>query len=165
MGWDALSALTLTRDQLEQRRLAAAEDLQDGMNPTNVAEKYDVSKTAAYDWAATLEEDGLDGLKSTTDDGNQGPDPSLDADDKQRLAELLQQGAQAHGWETDLWTRQRVAEVIQREFGVDYSPRHCSRLLHEIGFRPVKPKREAHEKDQAEKQRWLAEEAEELKKT
>jgi transposase len=58
-----------------------------------------------------------------------------------------------------------VAQLIDRAFDVDYSPRHCSRILHEIGFRPVKPKRVANEKDEAEKQRWLAEEAEELKKT
>jgi transposase len=47
---------------------------------------------------------------------------------------------------------------------VDYTPRHGQRLLHELGFRPVKPKREAKENNEAEKQRWLAEEAEDLEK-
>jgi transposase len=58
-----------------------------------------------------------------------------------------------------------VATLIQREFGVRYHPRHCSRLLHDLGLRPVKPKRVAKQKDEQEKQRWLAEEAEALKKT
>lgn len=163
MGWDALSALTLTPEQLEQRRLAAGRDLQAGMSQAEVADEYEVSESTAHRWAKTVEQEGLEGLKSTRHEA--GRPAALTDEDKQRLAELLQEGAQAHGWETDLWTRQRVAEVIEREFGVDYTPRHCSRILHEIGFRPVKPKREANEKDQAEKQRWLAEEAEDLKKT
>lgn len=165
MGWDALSALTLTREQLEQRRLAAAEDLLDGMSQPKVAEKYDVSETSVYRWATTLEEEGLEGLKSTNENGNQGPAPQLGPEEREQLVNLLTEGAQAHGWDTDLWTRKRVATLIQREFDVTYHPRHCSRILHEIGFRPVKPKREANEKDESEKQRWLAEEAEELKKT
>lgn len=163
MGWDALSALTLTPDQKEQRRLAAGQDLLDGKRQTDVADEYGVTRTTAHRWAKTVEDEGLEGLKSTRT--NAGRRPELDDKDKQRLAELLQQGAHAHGWETDLWTRKRVAELIQRELGVNHSPRHCSRILHEIGFRPVKPKRVAQEKDEAEKQRWLREEAEELKKT
>ena len=165
MGWDPLSALTLTRDQLEQRRLAAADDLDHGMTQSDVAEKYGVTEAAVSTWATTLETEGREGLKSTNNDGNQGPDPKLSREDKQRLAELLKQGAQAHGWATDLWTRKRVAELIETKFGVDYHPRHCSTILHEIGFRPVQPKRVANEKDEAEKQRWLAKEAEALKKT
>lgn len=163
MGWDALSAVTLTPEQKEQRRLAAAQDLLDGMSQPKVAKKHDVSEVSVYRWATTLEEEGLEGLKSTRH--NVGARPRLSTEDKTHLVDLLKQGAQAHGWETDLWTRKRVAKLIQREFGVEYTPRHCSRILHELGFRPVKAKRVAKEKDEAEKQRWLAEEGEELKKT
>lgn len=165
MGWDALNELDLTRQQLEQRRLAAAQDLQDGMEQARVAEKYGVTPGAVSQWAKTLREEGLDGLKSTNDQGHQGPKPRLSDTDKDRLVDLLLDGATAHGWDTDLWSRKRVAELIQREFGVTYTPRHCSRVLHELGFRPVKAKRVAKEKDEAEKQRWLAEEGETLKKT
>jgi transposase len=82
MGWDALSALTLTREQLEQRRLAAAEDLRNGMIQPEVAEKYDISETSVYRWATTLEEDGLEGLKSTNNNGNQGPPPKLGPEER-----------------------------------------------------------------------------------
>lgn len=166
MGWDAHPWLALDRDQQEARRLAAADDLEDGeLSQAEIAEKYGVTEGAVSQWAKTLKEEGREGLRSTTPDGNQGPDPKLGEADKQRLAELLEEGPQAHGWETDLWTRRRVAQLIEDAFGVTYHPRHCSRILHDIGYRPVKPKREAREKDPAEKQRWLREEAEELKKT
>lgn len=165
MGWDALSVGTLTREQMEQRRLAAAQDLLDGASQPKVAEKYNVSEVAVYKWATTLENEGLEGLKRTNNQGNQDPDPRLTEEEKEDLVPLLEQGAQAHGWETDLWTRKRVAQLIKREFGVSYHPRHCSTILHDLGFRPVKSKCVAKEKDEAEKQRWLRVEAEEVEKT
>src|SRR5215208_4578053 len=46
-----------------------------------------------------------------------------------REHELLAQGAQAHGFRGEVWTCERVAIVIRREFGVCYHPAHVSRLL------------------------------------
>jgi hypothetical protein len=36
------------------------------------------------------------------------------------LPELLAEGAEAHGFRGDVWTCERVAEVIRREFGVSW---------------------------------------------
>jgi len=159
-------AVTLTREQKEQRRLAAAEELLEGeKTQTQIAEDHGVSQGTVSEWNSTLEEEGIEGLKSTNNDGNQGPDPKLDEQDREQLGELLEEGAQAHGWETDLWTSKRVAELIEDEFGIGYTPRHCSRILHELGYRPVRPRQGAAEKDPEEKARWLTEEAEQLKKS
>ena len=133
-------AVTLTREQKEQRRLAAAQDLQEGeMSQVEIAEKHGVSPSAVSKWKSTLENEGIEGLKSTNDEGNQGPDSQLDDQDREQLVELLEEGAQAHGWETDLWTSKRVAALVEDKFGIDYTPRHCSRILCELGYRPVKP--------------------------
>jgi len=159
-------AVTLTREQKEQRRLAAAQDLQEGeMSQVEIAEKHGVTPSAISKWKSTLEEEGIEGLKSTTGEGNQGPEPELDDQDREQLVELLEEGAQAHGWETDLWTSKRVAALIEDKFDIDYTPRHCSRILRELGYRPVKPREGAAEKDPEEKARWLNEEAEQLKKS
>ena len=134
-------AVTLTREQKEQRRLAAAQELlETDKNQRPIAEDHGVTPSAVSKWKTTLEEEGLEGLKSTTDEGNQGPDSQLDDRDREQLVELLEEGAQAHGWETDLWTSKRVATLIEREFDIDYTPRHCSRILRELGYRPVKPR-------------------------
>jgi len=159
-------AVTLTREQKEQRRLAAAQELLEGeKSQAQIAEDHGVTPSAVSKWKTTLEEEGIEGLKSTTDEGNQGPDSQLDDQDREQLVELLEKGAQAHGWETDLWTSKRVATLIDREFDIDYTPRHCSRILRELGYRPVKPREGAAEKDPEEKERWLNEEAEQLKKS
>jgi len=159
-------AVTLTREQKEKRRLAAAEELLEGeKTQAKIAEDHGVTQGAVSKWKSTLEEDGIEGLKSTTDEGNQGPDSELDEDDREQLVELLEEGAQAQGWETDLWTSKRVSTLIEREFGIEFTPRHCSRILQELGYRPAKPREGAAEKDPEEKQRWLNEEAEQLKKS
>jgi len=159
-------AVTLTREQKEQRRLAAAQELLEGeKSQAQIAEDHGVTPSAVSKWKTTLEEDGMEGLKSTTGEGNQGPDSQLDDQDREQLIELLEEGAQAHGWETDLWTSKRVAALIEREFDIDYTPRHCSRILRELGYRPVKPRAGAAEKNPGEKERWLNEEADQLKKS
>jgi transposase len=47
--------------------------------------------------------------------------------------DLLNQGAEAHGFVGDVWTQQRIAIVIKRIFGVSYHPDHIGRLLRSIG--------------------------------
>ena len=141
MSKNLSSAVTLTREQKEQRRLAAAEELLEGeKSQAQITRDHGVTRAAVTQWKQTLEKGGIEGLKSTTDEGNQGPDPQLDEQDREQFVELLEEGAQAHGWETDLWTSNRVAALIEDEFGIDYTPRHCSRILRELGYRPVKPK-------------------------
>ena len=58
-----------------------------------------------------------------------GAPPRLSEEQRERLPELLAQGAPAHGFRGDVWTCARVAEVIWREFEVRYHPAHVSRLL------------------------------------
>ncbi|MHC3439978.1 winged helix-turn-helix domain-containing protein [Natrialbaceae archaeon A-gly3] len=166
MGKKLSPAITLTREQKEQRRRAAAEQLLEGeKSQAQIARDHGVTRAAVCQWKSTLEEEGIEGLKSTTDEGNQGPDPQLDDQDREQLVELLEEGPQAHGWETDLWTSNRVAALIEREFDVNHTPHHYSRILRELGYRPVKLKQEAAEKDPEEKRRWLNNEAQELKKS
>ena len=158
-------AVTLSREQKEQRRLAAAQDLREReLSQVAIAEKHGVTPSAVSKWKSTLEEDGLEGLKSTNNDGNQGPDSELNDQDREQLVELLEEGAEVYGWETDLWTSKRVATLIEDHFEIDYTPRHCSRILRELGYRPVKPREGTAEKDPEAKELWLNQEAEQLKK-
>jgi transposase len=159
-------AVTLTREQKEQRRLAAAQDLLEGeVSQAEIAEEHGVTLSAVSKWKSTLEEDGIEELESTNEEGNQGPDSQLNEQDREQLVELLEEGAESRGWETDLWTAKRVAALIEQKFDIDFTPRHCSRILRELGYRPVKPRETAAEKDPAEKRRWLKEEGEQLKKS
>lgn len=58
--------------------------------------------------------------------------PKLLAVQRRRLVRLLLKGSIAHGYRTNLWTTARIAEVIEREFGVTYHRDHVGRLMHSL---------------------------------
>jgi transposase len=83
-----------------------------------------------------------------------GAPPRLSEDKRARLPELLAQGAQAHGFRADVWTCERVAIVIRREFGVSYHPAHVSRLLKKLRLSLQKPERRADQRDEEAIEHW-----------
>ena len=72
--------------------------------------------------------------------------------------EALREGARAHGFDTDHWTLDRVATVIQRLTGVAYHRGHVWKLLrHRLHYRLLRPARRAVERDERAIARWVAE--------
>src|SRR3954462_16021237 len=53
----------LTRDEMESRRLMAAQDLQGGLSQSQVARKFGVSRTTASRWYRTLSGKGVEYLR------------------------------------------------------------------------------------------------------
>ena len=62
------------------------------------------------------------------------------------MPELLERGAEAHGFRGEVWTCERVAIVICKEFGVSYHPAHVSRLLKALRQSLQKPQRRANQR-------------------
>jgi len=48
-----------------------------------------------------------------------------------KTVRLLFKGPMAQGYRTNLWTTARIAELIERQFGVSYHPDHIGRLMHD----------------------------------
>jgi transposase len=70
------------------------------------------------------------------------------------LLKLLQRGPAAAGYARELWTLKRVADLIERRFGVRYHPCHVWRVLGSLGWSCQKPERRARERDEGEIERW-----------
>ena len=122
----------LTRDEMESRRLEAAQDLQRGLSQSQVARKFGVSRTTASRWCRALNGKGVEGLRKRRAPGR----PSrLNTEQLQAVAELYQAGPRAAGFDTDLWTTARFAEAIFARFGVRYDPDHVGRIMHRLGLR------------------------------
>ena len=83
-----------------------------------------------------------------------GPATRLTSKQKERLVRLLAKGAMAHGYRTELWTTQRIADLIERRLGVSYHRNHVGKLLHQIGWSHQKPERRAVERDEAAIAAW-----------
>ncbi len=74
--------------------------------------------------------------------------------ERQRLVELLLQGAMAYGFPNDLWTLKRIASVIRKEFGVEYHPNHVWRILRQMGWSCQVPERRAIQRDEKAIAHW-----------
>jgi transposase len=138
-------------EQLEARRLVAGRLLQKGLSPHEVAEAVGCTETSVIRWRDTVRRQGLSGLKAKPVPGRP---PKLTKRQLQRLTTVLLQGARRRGHSTELWTTQRIADVILEEFGVSYHRDHVGRLMHRLKWSFQKPERRALERDEEKIERW-----------
>lgn len=136
---------------LECRRRVAVQLLQLDLSPAEVAEQLDASVRSVHRWRRAAEEEGSDGLAARKHPGRKS---RLSEEQLGQLPEILKRGARAAGFATDLWTCERVRQVIRRRFGVDYHPGHVSRLLKEIGGTQQKPQRRPRQRDERAAEQW-----------
>jgi transposase len=148
-------------DWREGRRLRAWELKKEGWSQQRIAEALGVSKGAVSQWMKRGREGGVEGLKRRI---ATGAPPRLSEKQRAELPELLAKGAPAHGFRGDVWTCERVGEVIWRRFGVRYHPAHVSRLIRALGLSLQKPKRRANQRDEEAIEHWKEESWPELKK-
>ena len=73
---------------------------------------------------------------------------------RSEVPELLERGAEAHGFRGEVWTCERVAIVIRKEFGVSYHPAHVSRLLKGLRQSLQKPQRRAEQRNEEAIEHW-----------
>jgi transposase len=146
----------------ETRRLRAAELFAQGRTQAEVARELGVSRQSAHVWHARFEEGGVDALRSR---GPTGPNPKLSDAQLTSIEQALLQGARANGFDTDLWTLERVAVVITQLTGVRHHPGHVwSILRRRLGWSLQRPERRASERDEQAIARWVAHEWPRIKK-
>jgi transposase len=122
----------LNRDEMERRRLEAAQDLLNGTTQSNVARKFGVSRTTASRWQRALQGNGVESLRKRRAPGR----PSrLSREQLQSLSDVMAEGACAYGFTDGRWTTARLAAAIEARFGVRYDPDHVGRLMHKMGLR------------------------------
>jgi len=150
------------RAALEARRLRAAELFAQGRSQAEVARELGVSRQSAHVWHARFEQGGVDALRSR---GPTGPDPKLSAAQLTRIEQALLQGARANGFDTDLWTLERVAVVITQLTGVRHHPGHVWSILRQrLGWTLQRPERRASERDEQAILHWVQHEWPRIKK-
>lgn len=145
----------------EARRMRAYELAQTGWTQTTIATALGVTQSAVSKWltAATAGPEALRARKSP------GRPVKLTAVQRTTLVTLLGHGAEAHGFDGDVWTSARVALLITRQFGVMLCDRQVRRLLHQLHWSRQTPIRRADQRDEAAIQRWVRERWPALKKS
>jgi transposase len=137
--------------ELEVRRRIGGELLQEGKGVREVARLVRASPSSVSRWKQSLEEGGMEALRAKRHPGRRA---RLRPEQKKRLEQVLLAGPRAAGFATDLWTLARVAQVIERLFGVGYHPGHVWYILRDMGWSCQKPERRARERDEAAIAAW-----------
>src|SRR3954454_20766158 len=128
-------------DWREGRRLRAWELKREGWPQQRIADALGVSKGAVSQWMKRARQGG--GVQALRRRPAPGAPPRLSEEQRTKLPELLERGAEAHGFRGEVWTCERVAKVIRGEFGVSYHPAHVSRLVRAEWLSLQKPQRRA----------------------
>ena len=140
-----------SREIQEWRRLRAVELDRLGWWEVDIAEALGVHKGTVSKWLAVAKQKGPDALLAHPTAGHP---PKLGDAQKRLIPELLWHGAEAYGFRGDVWTCARIAQVVQREFGVLYHKDHVSRLMQELGWTPQVPITRALQRDEAAIEYW-----------
>jgi transposase len=143
---------------LERRRLAALDLLKQGLNQSEVARRLKVCSQTVSRWARTSASGGKRTMKAA---GRAGRKPLLDRKQVDGLVMLLKAGPEKLGYETPLWTCDRVAHLIEQEFGVRYHAGHVWKLLRRLNWTPQRPTGKALERNEEaiaewKRKTWLA---------
>lgn len=143
---------TTTYAAMEGRRRLAVEKVKAGWSQAAVADFLGVHPVTVGRWVRADRARGAAALAAKPHPGRKRL--LTPAQEKEALGWLADRPT-AHGFQTDLWTARRVAELIRRHFGVAYHPGYLREWLAKRGYSPQKPARRAKERDPAAIAAWV----------
>ena len=135
----------------EKLRIEAAERFAQGDENSVIAHDLRVSVRSVQRWRRAWSQNGPRALASK---GPGGARCKLDPGQLRVLATVLDVGPAASGWSDQCWTLARIAEIVRRRFGVEYTLAGLDLLLHRIGWSVQVPSRRATERDEAKIAAW-----------
>jgi len=116
-------------DLISDRRRRALALLKSGLSLNEVARRIQCAASSVMRWQNAWRRRGAEALRVGASPGRP---QRLKPAQRRRLLKVLLKGPLAHGYNTNVWTTARIAEVIRREFGVSYHRDHVGRLMHSL---------------------------------
>ena len=149
-------------DLIEDRRKRALGLLDSGYSLNEVGRRIGCNPSSVMRWRDARRRGGAKALRVRFSPGRP---LKLDLRQRRRLVKLLLQGPMMHGYRTNLWTTARIAELIRRQFGIQYHRDHVGRLMHRLQWSLQIPEWRALERDEHAIVRWQQNDWPRIKKT
>ena len=145
----------LDHKTLEQIRFRAVDAVLRGHSPEVVMDILGFHRSCIYAWLDSYKHGGWEALRARPLLGR--PD-ELDESAKQWLKETVRDSTpEKWGYQSALWTRAILAELIEQRFEIKLSETTVGRYLHELGLSPQVPDWEPREQDPEEVRRFMEE--------
>lgn len=120
-----------SRCSKQSRRLLSLAAIYDGMSRSQAARVGGMDRQTLRDWVHRFNEEGPDGLFDRKENGSVR---RLSTDQLQELASIVETGPDPERDGVVRWRRVDLKCLIEERFGVSYSARYVSQILHDLGF-------------------------------
>jgi transposase len=139
-------------------RTRAVRAVLDGMTQAQAARVFGVHHNAVNRWIKRYREGGWAGLGEQRRGRRPGEQAALSEPQQREVIALVRDATPDQlGLAGFLWTREAVAELIARRYGLLLARTTVGAYLRGWGFSPQRPQRRALEQNPAAVRRWLAE--------
>lgn len=146
----------LTHAQLTELRTRGVTAVQMGESPEIVAKAPCISRTTIYDWLALYRSGGQDALKAGERGGRK---PKFDGEMLRWVYTTFTMGNPLQfKFAFALWTRQMIASLIEKRYGIKLCKTPVSRLLDQLGLTAQRPLWRAYQQNPEAVDKWLEEE-------
>jgi transposase len=142
-------------------RLHAVALNMEGKSAPEIADLLKVHRTKVCEWFQRWQKGGIKGMLEGHRAGRPG---RLSPEHHQTLADILDSGPVAYGFNSGVWTCPMVCRVIEDEFSIQYHPAHVSRILHDLDFSIQRPKKILARADKTLQSKWTRYEYPDIKK-
>ena len=140
-----------SRESREKRRFNAAKLFKNGIHQAEVARRLGVTPAAVHGWYHVWRKQGMRGLRSK---GRPGFASALTEVDRRKVRRAVVQGARKFGYDTDLWTLERIGAVMKRITGKSFGHTWTWQIVLSLGFTPQRPERRSKERNEKVIQGW-----------
>jgi transposase len=142
---------SLSREKREKVRFRAARLFKRGANQADVARKFRVTPAAVNYWHKSWKKQGLEGLKSR---GHPGFKSRLTEEKRRLFKKAVLKGPEAYGYLTNLWTLERLANVMKKTTGVKFGRNHTWEIVKSLGFTCQKPETKSKKRQEKAIKIW-----------
>lgn len=121
--------------------------------PKDVIHFLGLTPSRLFDWLAKHRKGGIKALMSRPRPGRASKLTTRQANWVRRV--VLAHSPEAFGFETKLWTRKILAQIIEARFGIRLSEWTVGRLLRRLRLSYQKPRKRAYQQDPEKVAQWI----------